>query len=79
MVEPVLDMHKWETERAQLEEAMEESPREALPEVRTPVTRMLRERDVPLAEVVAPPGDVGAAFENSRLVYQTIVAELPAP
>jgi hypothetical protein len=108
MVEPGLDLHEWETEWAQLEEAMEESPVEALPEVHELVTRMLRERQVPLDEIAEPPGeedelvsayraaaevrelverdapgmslgDVAAALENYRLVYQTLIAERAAP
>ena len=77
MVEPGLDMHEWETEWAQLEEAMEESPVEALPEVHELVTRMLRERGVPLDEVEEPPGEEDelvsayrAAAEVTRLVEQ---------
>ena len=108
MVEPGLDMHEWETEWAQLEEAMEESPVEALPEVHELVTRMLRERGVPLDEVEEPPGeedelvsayraaaevtrlveqgsdsvslgDVAAAWQNFRLVHDSLIAERPAP
>ena len=101
-------MHEWETEWAQLEEAMEESPVEALPEVHELVTRMLRERGVPLDEVEEPPGeedelvsayraaaevtrlvergadsvslgDVAAAWQNFRLVHDSLIAERPAP
>ena len=57
MVEPGLDLHEWETLWAQLEEAMEESPVEALPEVHELVTRMLEERQVPLDEITVPPGE----------------------
>jgi hypothetical protein len=107
MVEPGLDMHEWETEWAQVEEAMEESPVEALPEVHELVTRMMRERGVPLDEIAEPPGeedeivsayraaaemtrlveqddeDVSlgdvAAWENYRLVHDSLIAERPAP
>ena len=102
MVEPGLDMHAWETEWAQLEEALAESPVEALPEVHDLVTRMLTERHVALdgeedelvaayraaAEVTAlverradgvSLGDVAAAIENYRLVYETLIAERAAP
>jgi hypothetical protein len=108
MVEPGLDLHEWETQWAQLEEAMAESPVEALPEVRDLVARMLRERRVPLDEIAQPPGeedelvsayraaaevtelverddrdvslgDVAAALENYRLVYETLIAERAAP
>jgi hypothetical protein len=108
MVEPGLDMHEWETEWAQLEEAMEESPVQALPEVHQLVTRMLREREIPLDDVEEPAGeedeivsayraaaevsrlveaggedvslgDVAAAWENYRLVHDSLIAERPAP
>jgi hypothetical protein len=75
MVEPGLDMHEWETEWAQLEEAMEESPVEALPEVHALVTRMLRERAIPTDEITEPSGEEDeivsayrAAAEVTRLV-----------
>jgi hypothetical protein len=108
MVEPGLDMHEWETEWAQLEEAMEESPLEVLPEVHELVTRMLLERGIPLDEVAEPSGeedeivsayraaaevtrlverddenaslgDVAAAWENYRLVHDSLITERPAP
>ena len=108
MVEPGLDLHDWETVWAQLEEAMEESPVEALPEVHDLITRMLQERHVPIDEIEAPPGeedeivsayraaaevtqlleqdapgvslgDVAAAWQNYRLVHDSLIAELPAP
>ena len=101
-------MHEWETEWAQLEEAMAEAPVEALPEVHDLVTRMLRGRGVPLDDVEEPPGeedefvsayraaaevtrlleqgsdsvslgDVAAAWENFRLVHDSLIAERPAP
>jgi hypothetical protein len=77
MVEPGLDMHEWETEWAQVEEAMEDSPLEALPEVHELVTRMLRERGVPLDEITEPTDEEDeivsayrAAAEVTRLVQQ---------
>jgi hypothetical protein len=107
-VEPGLDTHEWETEWAQLEQDMAASPLEALPEVHDLVSRMLRERSVPLDEVAEPPGeedelvsayraagevtrlverdpdhvslgDVAAAVENYRLVYDTLIAGRSAP
>jgi hypothetical protein len=42
--EPGLDRHEWESEWAQLEPLLRDSPREALPEARDLVERMLRER-----------------------------------
>src|SRR5438094_977498 len=108
MVEPGLDLHEWETAWAQLEEAMEESPLQALPEVHDFVARMLEERQFPIDPIQAPPGeedelvstfraaaeitdllerggdavslgDVAAAWENYRVVHDTLIAEFPAP
>src|SRR5919108_5673898 len=44
MVEPGLNRHEWESEWQQLEEALHESPEEALPDARDLVERMLEER-----------------------------------
>jgi hypothetical protein len=108
MVEPGFDLHEWETAWAQLEEAMEESPVQALPDVHDFVTRMLEERHFAIDPIEAPPGeedeivsayraaaelngllerdsdaaslgDVAAAWENYRLIYDTLIAEFPAP
>jgi hypothetical protein len=46
MVEPGLNRHEWESEWQQLEEALHESPEEALPDARDLVERMLEERGV---------------------------------
>ena len=48
MQEPGLDRHDWETEWAELEPLVIDSPGEALPEVDDLVSRMLREAGYPL-------------------------------
>jgi hypothetical protein len=53
MREPGLDRHDWETEWANLEPELEDSPREALPALGDLVDRMVRERGIPAGEPVA--------------------------
>jgi hypothetical protein len=48
MQEPGLDRHEWETEWAELEPLVVDSPVEALPEVDDLVSRMLRETGYPV-------------------------------
>jgi hypothetical protein len=108
MVEPGLDRHDWESEWAGLEEAIADSPVQALPEVDALVSRMLEERGYPRDEVELPRGeedevlsayraaaettslverdeptvslgDVAAAHENYRFVFDTLVSERSAP
>ncbi len=106
--EPGLDRHDWESEFQGLEPELEDSPREALPELLGLVERMLEERgyapDDPVAgdghelEILAEyraareaagavergddeagPGDVGAAVNGLRAVYDHLLSERPAP
>jgi hypothetical protein len=56
MVEPGLDRHEWESQWQQLDEALRESPEEALPDARDLVQRMLEERDVLGDELVTAQG-----------------------
>lgn len=105
--EPGLDRHDWESEFAALEPELEDSPREALPELLALVDRMLEERgyapDDPVAddgddpEILAEyraardtanaleraedlsPGDVAAAINGLRAVYEYLIAERSAP
>ena len=109
MKEPGLDRHEWETEWAALDEALEESPVQALPELHDLVTRMLEERGyAPADPVVEPPGeedeivsayraaaevtrlveqdadsvslgDVAAAIENYRDVFNAVISQRSAP
>jgi hypothetical protein len=105
--EPGLDRHEWESAMQALEEDIEDSPFEALPELDKLVERMLAERgfaiDDPIAaegdepEVLAEfraareitrlveagadvsPGDVAAAINGYRAVYDYLLAERPEP
>ena len=69
MVEPGLDLHEWETEWEALAELVEDSPREALPELDDLVERMLVARGFTPADPVAVEGDepeVLASFRAAR-------------
>ena len=108
MLEPGLDRHEWESRWASLEEELEDSPRDVLPELDGLVAQMLQERgfaiDDPVAregegrEVVddflsareitrlladnsdeVSPGDVAAAVNGYRSVYEFIIEADPAP
>jgi hypothetical protein len=108
MLEPGLDRHEWESRWASLEEDLEDSPRDVLPELDALVAQMLQERgfaiDDPVAregegrEVVddffsareitqlladdpgaVSPGDVAAAVNSYRSVYEFILEEDAAP
>jgi hypothetical protein len=48
MSEPGLDRHEWETEWAELEPDLEDSPTEALPELDDLIARMLAEAGYPV-------------------------------
>src|SRR5436189_6308074 len=108
MLEPGLDRHEWESRWQSLEEELEDSPRDVLPELDELVEQMLEERgyalDDPVAregddrEVVAEllaarettqllrddpdavsPGDVAAAVNGYRLLYEDLIEERAAP
>ena len=108
MLEPGLDRHEWESQWQALEELLEDSPAEALPELDRLVAEMLNERgyalDDPVAregddrEVVAEflaareitrlveedaegisPGDVAAAVNGYRSLYEYLLAERSTP
>ena len=49
-LEPGLDRHEWETEFAQIEEDLHESPLDALPELTGLVERMMLERGYELLQ-----------------------------
>ena len=107
MLEPGLDKHEWESHWQQVEEDLETSPAEALPEVDRLVHEMLQargyaiddpvvregdDRDV-VAEFLAAreitrlierdeevdPGDVGAAVEGYRSLYDYLIVGRGAP
>ena len=104
MLEPGLDRHEWESRWQSLEEELEDSPRDVLPELDELVAQMLDERgyalDDPVArdgddrEVVSEflaardttlllnsdpdavsPGDVAAAVNGYRAIYEYVLAE----
>ena len=105
--EPGLDRHEWETQLQALEPELEDTPGEALPELRNLVGRMLAERgfapDDPVTsdgdepEVLAEfraatetvralergddvdPGDIAAAVNGLRAVFDHLVAARSAP
>jgi hypothetical protein len=108
MLEPGLDRHEWESRWQSLEEELEDSPRDVLPELDELVAQMLDERgyalDDPVAregddrEVVADflaarettqllrddpdavsPGDVGAAVNAYREIYEYLLEDRTAP
>jgi hypothetical protein len=108
VLEPGLDRHEWESRWASLEEDLEDSPRDVLPELDELVGQMLQERgfeiDDPVVsegegrEVVddfraareitrlladdpdaVSPGDVAAAVNGYRAVYEFVIEEDTAP
>ena len=108
MLEPGLDRHEWESRWQSLEEELEDSPRDVLPELDGLVEQMLEERgyaiDDPVAregddrEVVAEflaareitrlaavdpdavsPGDVAAAVNGYRSIYDYLLEERTPP
>jgi hypothetical protein len=64
--EPGLDAHEWESEWASLEGDIADSPETALPYVRELTTRMLRERGILDADLVATEG------AETRLAERTL-------
>ncbi len=56
MRDPGLDRHGWETEWQALEEQLEDSPAEALPEMGDLIERMLIDQGVPIHDDVADDG-----------------------
>ncbi|MFL5919417.1 MAG: hypothetical protein ACJ74X_11900 [Gaiellaceae bacterium] len=108
MLEPGLDRHEWESRWQSLEEELEDSPRDVLPELDLLVEQMLVERgyavEDPVAregddrEVVAEflaareitqllrddpdavsPGDVAAAVNGYRALYEYLIETRTAP
>jgi hypothetical protein len=79
VVEPGLDKHDWETQYQALEEDLEASPAEALPELHALVERMLEERWIAIDDFVADDGvdpELRADFSAAREVVRRLdVAE----
>src|SRR5436309_13038085 len=57
MLEPGLDRHEWESEWASLEEELEDSPGDVLPQLDELVGRMLNERGYAIDDPVVRVGD----------------------
>jgi hypothetical protein len=57
MLEPGLDRHEWESRWASLEEDLEDSPRDVLPELDQLVEQMLEERGYAIEDPVVREGD----------------------
>jgi len=107
-LEPGLDRHEWESEWASLQEELEDSPADVLPELDRLVERMLEARGYDVSDPVAlegeerdivadflaareitrlrtdepdavSPGDVAAAVNGYRSVYEAVMEERRAP
>jgi len=75
MRDPGLDRHDWETEWQALEEDLEDSPAQALPELGDLIERMLVERGFPINDEVADDGiepDILVEFRSARDVAQRV-------
>ena len=57
MLEPGLDRHEWESEWASLEEELEDSPADVLPQLDELLERMLNERGYAVEDPVVRAGD----------------------
>ncbi|HYY33096.1 MAG TPA: hypothetical protein VE693_05860 [Gaiellaceae bacterium] len=77
MTEPGLDRHEWETEWAELEPDLEDSPAEALPELGDLIARMLAEAGYPV-DTEDPVDDEGidpeilASFQSAREITRQV-------
>ena len=79
MLEPGLDRHEWESRWASLEEDLEDSPRDVLPELDQLVAQMLQERGYAIDDPVVREGDdrdVVADFLAAREITR-LLAENP--
>lgn len=74
-MEPGLDRHEWESRWASLEEELEDSPRDVLPELDELVAQMLQERGFAIDDPVAREGDgreVIADFFSAREITRLL-------
>jgi hypothetical protein len=76
--EPGLDVHEWESEWASLEDDLADSPETALSQVHELITRMLRERHVLDASLVAVGGSNPDAVRTWR-AGRDLVTRLEEP
>ncbi len=77
MLEPGLDRHEWESRWASLEEDLEDSPRDVLPELDELVNEMLDERGYAIEDPVASEGDerdVVADFLAAREITRLLAS-----
>jgi hypothetical protein len=75
MLEPGLDRHEWESRWQSLEEELEDSPRDVLPELDELVEQMLEERGYAVNDPVAREGDdreVVAEFLAAREITRLL-------
>jgi hypothetical protein len=108
MLEPGLDRHEWESIYSSIEEDLETSPAEALPELDRLVEQMLEARGYAIDDLVTregddrdivaeflaareitrlvdrgadgvSPGDVAAAINGYRFLYDYLLVERSAP
>ena len=73
MLEPGLDRHEWESRWASLEEELEDSPRDVLPELDELVEQMLQERGYALDDPVAREGDDREVVADFAAARQTML------
>jgi hypothetical protein len=77
MLEPGLDRHEWESRWASLEEDLEDSPRDVLPELDELVNEMLDERGYAIEDPIASEGDerdVVADFLAAREITRLLAS-----
>ncbi len=77
--EPGLDRHEWESEWAALEEQLEDSPRDVLPELDALVARMLDERGYAVDDPVERTGDEPEVVTEFLAAHETTLRLADAP
>jgi hypothetical protein len=81
MLEPGLDRHEWESRWSSLEEDLEDSPRDVLPELDELVQEMLEERGYAIEDPVVREGngrDVVADFLAAREITRLLAGDADA-
>lgn len=79
MLEPGLDRHEWESRWASLEEDLEDSPRDVLPELDELVGEMLQARGYALDDPVAREGDDREVVAEFAAARQTMLLARDKP
>ena len=80
--EPGVDRHIWESEWQALEPALEDSPRETLPELEDLIARMLVARGYQIEEAVTAEGaepEIVREFESARDITRRSEAGIAGP